>query len=97
MSELWAVEGDENTHDRGDLIAGGASAPQTVKINGSNVIVHKSPALPDKQGHPLPPTDTSSGSGSVFCYGAPVHRNSDPRQCGATTVVTGQSTVFAGG
>ena len=26
-----------------------------------------------------------------------VHRNNDLRQCGATTVVTGQSTVFANG
>lgn len=26
-----------------------------------------------------------------------LHRNNDLRECGATTIVTGQSTVFAGG
>jgi len=46
--------------------------------------------------HPVPPTDTAEGSGTVFCYGAPVHRNGDLRKCGATTVVTGQSTVKVG-
>jgi uncharacterized Zn-binding protein involved in type VI secretion len=97
MSELWAVEGDQNSHGGGELIAGGASSPGTVKINGKKVIVHESPAAGDDLGHPLPPTDTAAGSGTVFCYGAPVHRNNDPRQCGAVTEVTGQSTIKVGG
>jgi uncharacterized Zn-binding protein involved in type VI secretion len=96
MSELCAVEGDENTHGEGGLIAGGSSAPQTVKIGGLNVIVHESPAFPDLLGHPPPPTDTANGSSTVFCYGAPIHRHGDLRQCGATTIATGQSTVFVG-
>jgi uncharacterized Zn-binding protein involved in type VI secretion len=96
MAELWAVEDDENTHGGGKLIAGGASSPQTVKINGKNVIVHESPAGPDDALHPPPPTDTAAGSGTVFCYGAPVHRHGDPRQCGATTLASGQSTVKVG-
>jgi hypothetical protein len=34
--------------------------------------------------------------GSVFVYGNPVHRNRDPRVCGAVTTVSGQTTVFSG-
>jgi uncharacterized Zn-binding protein involved in type VI secretion len=102
MSKLWAVEGDPNSHSddndprKGELIADGASSLGTVKINGKKVIVHKSSAKPDKEGHPLPPTDTAEGSGTVFCYGAPAHREDDRRECGATTIVTGQSTVKIG-
>lgn len=96
MSKLCAVEGDENTHIGGELFASSGSSPQTVKIDGIPVIVHPSPAGPDLEGHPPPPTDTAEGSGTVFCYGLPVHRHGDLRQCGATTVVTGQSTVFIG-
>lgn len=96
MAELWAVEGDQNSHGGGNLNADGDSSPQTIKINGKPVIVHESTAEADDLGHPLPPTDTAEGSGTVFCYGAPVHRNGDLRKCGATTVVTGQSTVKVG-
>jgi uncharacterized Zn-binding protein involved in type VI secretion len=96
MSKLWAVEGDPNSHGDGELIADGDSSPGTVKINGKKVIVHKSTAEPDNLGHPLPPTDTAEGSGTVFCYGAPAHREDDRRECGATTIVTGQSTVKIG-
>jgi hypothetical protein len=97
MTKLWAVDGDENSHGGGKLIVGGASAPATVKINGKSVIVHQSPAGPDDLGHPPPPTDTANGSGTVSCYGAPVHRQDDLRECGATTIVSGQSTVKVGG
>lgn len=96
MAELWAVEDDQNSHGGGALNADGNSSPQTVKINGKPVIVHESTAEPDDLGHPLPPTDTAEGSSTVFCYGAPVHRHGDLRKCGATTVVTGQSTVKVG-
>lgn len=96
MGKLWAVENDENTHVGGELNADQASAPQTVFINGKPVIVHPSTAGPDGFGHPPPPTDTANGSGSVFCYGAPAHRQDDNRQCGATTVVLGQDSVFVG-
>lgn len=93
---LIAVENDPSTHGGGQLIASGGSSPQTVKINGANVIVHQSPARPDNLGHPLPPTSTANGSGTVMIYGLPVHREGDNRQCGATTISSGQSTVNAG-
>lgn len=96
MAELWAVKGDPNSHGGGELNADGNSSPQTVKINGKFVIVHESTAAGDDLGHPLPPTDTAEGSGTVFCYGSPVHRHGDSRKCGATTNVTGQSTVKVG-
>ena len=93
---LAAVEGDENTHVGGELFAAGGSSPQKVKIGGIPIIVHPSPAGPDLFGHPPPPTDTADGSSKVFCYGLPVHRHGDLRQCGATTIVTGQSKVNIG-
>jgi uncharacterized Zn-binding protein involved in type VI secretion len=93
---LVAVEGDENTHGGGELFAAGGSSPQTVKIAGKSVIVHPSPAGPDDFNHPPPPTDTASGFAGVTCYGLPIHRHGDPRQCGATTIATGQSKVNAG-
>jgi uncharacterized Zn-binding protein involved in type VI secretion len=93
---LIAVEGDQNTHVGGQLIADGGSAPQKVKINGLSVIVHPSPAESDLFGHPPPPTDTAEGSSKVFCYGLPVHRHGDLRQCGATTIATGQNKVVSG-
>lgn len=92
---LIAVEGDENTHTGGALIAAGGSSPQKVFISGKAVIVHPSPAEPDLL-HPPPPTDTAAGSSKVFVYGLPVHRHGDLRECGATTIATGQSKVFAG-
>jgi uncharacterized Zn-binding protein involved in type VI secretion len=92
---LVAVEGDENTHVGGQLIADGGSSPQKVKIGGIPVIVHPSPAEPDLL-HPLPPTSTANGSGKVFCYGLPIHRDGDLRECGAATIVSGQSKVNCG-
>lgn len=92
---LIAVEGDENTHTGGELIAAGASASGKVTINGKKVIVHPSPAELDVS-HAPPLTDTASGSSKVFIYGAPVHRHGDLRVCGATTISTGQTKVTAG-
>lgn len=92
---LIAVEGDENTHGGGALIATGGSSPQKVTIGGIPVIAHPSPASPDVL-HPPPPTDTNGGSSKVFVYGLPIHRNGDPRECGATTVVSNQTKVIAG-
>lgn len=97
-NELWAVEMDPNDHGEGWLLAEGASSPQTVKIGPSkrNAIVHESPAFPDLYGHDVPLVNTKTHSGTVFCYGSPVHRQSDERKCGAFTIVKGQSTVFVG-
>ena len=93
---LVAVEGDENTHGGGALTAAGGSSPQKVTINGKAVIAHPSPAEPDLLGHPLPPTGTAAGSDKVTVYGLPVHRDGDLRECGATTIVTGQGKVSIG-
>jgi uncharacterized Zn-binding protein involved in type VI secretion len=93
---LIAVEGDENSHGGGALIATGGSSPQKVTINGKAVIAHPSPAEPDLFGHVSPLSDTAEGSSKVFVYGLPVHRDGDLRECGATTVVTGQGKVSAG-
>lgn len=92
---LIAVEGDQNSHGGGALIAGGASSPGTVRIGGSKVIVHESPAEVDTI-HGPPATYTAGGSSKVFIYGAPVHRHGDFRVCGSTTIATGQSSVEAG-
>lgn len=93
---LVAVEDDQNTHGGGGLIP---ANPGTVYINGKKVIEHSDPANPDSLCAPLGPPHcnpaTSGGSGNVYVYGNPIHRHSDGRVCGATTVVSGQSTVYA--
>lgn len=96
MGELWAVKGDPNTHGGGNLIA---QNPQTVFVNGISVIEHGDPANPDSLCPAGPHCNpaTAAGSTTVFVYGNPVHRNRDPRICGALTTVTLQSTVFCGG
>jgi uncharacterized Zn-binding protein involved in type VI secretion len=94
---LWAVEGDPNTHGRGELIA---DNPKTVFINNIPVIENEDPASPDllcgQRGqsplHCSP--STSEGSPNVFVYNNPVHRAGDDRVCGATTIVTNQTNVF---
>jgi uncharacterized Zn-binding protein involved in type VI secretion len=95
---LIAVEGDPNTHSGGELIAANTG---TIYINGKKVIEHSDPANPDALcipiGAPHCNPATSNGSSTVFVYGNPIHRQDDSRVCGATTVVTNQSTVYAGG
>lgn len=96
MSKLWAVVGSQNNHGGGALIA---ASPRTVFINNIAVIEHGDPAAPDGlcRATPVHCTPfTSSGSGSVYVYGSPVHRHGDGRICGATTIVSQQSTVFSG-
>jgi len=93
---LWAVKNDPNTHGAGGLIP---ANPRTVYIENINVIEHGDPARPDGL-CPLTPhcnPATANGSPNVFVYGNPVHRMRDTRICGAKTVVTNQSTVFANG
>lgn len=90
--ELWAVVGDPNSHGSGGLHA---DNPQTVFVNSIAVIDHgPDSADVDDLGHPNP--STAGGSGTVFVYNKPAHRNNDPRSCGAVTVVANQSTVFVG-
>jgi uncharacterized Zn-binding protein involved in type VI secretion len=88
---LCSVQGDPNTHGAGELIA---TNPQTVFINSQPVIIHgPDHASGDEDDHDDPMT--AEGSPNVYCYGSPVHRQNDPRDCGAVTVVEGQFTVFA--
>lgn len=63
--KLWAVEGDENTHMEGGLIATGT----TVFVNGKKVIVHTPDrAEADGVGHVDLEDATAEGSGDVFAY-----------------------------
>jgi len=100
MAGLWAVQGDGDSHGGGALNADADSAPHTVFINGRPVVVNLSHAAPDSLceivGPPHCDPFTTSGSSTVTCYGKPAHRNGDSRVCGATTVVTHQTTVFIG-
>lgn len=64
--KLWAVEGDENSHGEGGLIAQTGS---TVLINGKKVIVHgPDPAEIDNLGHVNDEDETDGGSSNVFAY-----------------------------
>jgi uncharacterized Zn-binding protein involved in type VI secretion len=96
MAELVAVRGDGNTHGGGGLIP---QNPQTVFVEGRNVIEDTDPASADGlcpgSGHCNPAS--INGSSTVFVYGNPLHRNGDGRVCGASTTVSNQSTVYAGG
>ena len=95
---LVAVKNDPNTHGGGGLIP---ANPRTVFAEGINVIEDRDPANPDSLcppvGGPHCAPSTADGSSTVFVYGNPIHRDKDNRVCGAKTIVTGQSTVFAGG
>jgi uncharacterized Zn-binding protein involved in type VI secretion len=61
--QLWAVQGDQNTHGGGSLIPSGS----TVKVQGIPVIVHSpDSANPDNADHTNPAT--AGGSGTVNAY-----------------------------
>lgn len=65
--KLWAVQGDKNTHERGDLVA---------KYGGLNVynedilviVAVGDEAVPDNAGHPKGPVNPSGRSSTVFSY-----------------------------
>lgn len=68
---LWAVTGDPNTHEKGELVA---SPDSSVLIGGIPVVTHSpTGALPDKSCDTLGGAHcaplTSSGSGDVSAYG----------------------------
>jgi hypothetical protein len=68
--KLWAVQGDINTDDNGQLIPSGS----TVYVQGKLVIVHApDDAEPDEQCLPLGgehcEPKTAEGSGATFAYG----------------------------
>ena len=95
MSGLWAVDGDKNSHGNGALKAStGDSSPQTVFINNKPVIVGVTDAEKDDKGHNIP--KSQGNFPTVFAYNKPAHTDGDSRDCGATTIVSGQSNVYAG-
>jgi len=100
MAELWAVVGDNDSHGGGALTLSGDSSPGTVFVNGIPVIVGKTDSSADSLcadvGPPHCDPYSTSYSGTVFAYGKGAHRNNDSRVCGATTVVTNESTGFVG-
>lgn len=85
---LISVQGDVNSHGGGALIP----TQNTVFINNKPVIRTGDPAESDQFDH-FPPAD--SASPNVFVENKAVHRQNDTRTCGATTIVIGQSNVFA--
>lgn len=95
MAGLWSVDRDPDSHGKGELKAGtGDSAPGTVKINNKLVIVGVTDAEKDDKGHVN--TKSKGNFPTVFAYNKPAHTNGDERDCGATTIVQGQSNVFVG-
>jgi uncharacterized Zn-binding protein involved in type VI secretion len=98
MAHLWAVVGDKNTDSNGGLTLSGDSTTGTVYIGGIEVIVGVTNASADDLCDPVGPPHcdpySTTYSGTVFAYGKGAHRKDDSRVCGATTVVTNQSTVF---
>jgi uncharacterized Zn-binding protein involved in type VI secretion len=99
MSVLISVLGDPNSHGDGQLLASNNSGK--VFINNLKVNYVGSSASADVicfvAGPPHCDPLASSGSGKVFAEGMSIHRHGDSRVCGASTVVEGQSKVFAGG
>ncbi len=91
---LIAVEGDNNSHGGGALNAGNSS----VYCEGKLIATQTTTASADSI-CPIPPhcaPSTSSYSSTVFVEGNVVHRIGDSRVCGATTIETGNSSVYAG-
>lgn len=93
---LISVKDDPNDEQQGALI----NSQSTVFAGNILIIVKDDSAQPDKvfiDNH-TPPHDNPKaiqGSSNVFVANKPVHRKDDMRICGASTVVVGQSTVFA--
>jgi len=93
---LVSVKDDNNSHGEGALRA----SQSTVYVEGILAIVDGDSAsadllcLPLKGAHCAPAA--AEGSKSVFIEGTAVHADGMARACGASTVVTGQGTVYIG-
>lgn len=93
---LISVQGDSNSHGGGILSSSGTD----VFIEGKGIVNLGTQSGPDSlcpivgENHCSP--NSSSGSLTVFSGGLPIHRNGDSRTCGASTIVSGQSSVFSG-
>lgn len=64
---LWAVEGDQNSHGNGQLIAF-YGAKNIFVENKLIICAVGDKATPDDFGHPAPPTDPKSSSTNTFVY-----------------------------
>lgn len=95
---LVSVLGDINTDGGGDLLADNNSGK--LFIGGIKVVYQNSHANPDPLcfivGPPHCDPFATGHSATVFSEGIPIHRNGDSRVCDATTIVSGQSSVFSG-
>jgi uncharacterized Zn-binding protein involved in type VI secretion len=92
MSKLAAVKDDKSDHLNDPL----KNSQTTVFAEGKEIIVQDDRSeTGDAQGH-TPFNIAQDASGTVFISGKPIHRKDDLRNCGAKTIVTGQSTVFVG-
>lgn len=92
MAELAAVFNDPETHGSGNLLCDNTNGK--MYIEGKLIALVGSSALPDNQDHPNPLAAT--GSSKMYVNGFQVHRNGDLRNCGAATIVSGQSKFFVG-
>lgn len=90
MSELAAVFQDKNEHEEGKLLCDNTNGKCFVE--GKLICVINSNSEPDGAGHPNPKAAT--GSSKMFVNGLAVHRNNDLRDCGAKTIVTGQTSLY---
>ena len=95
---LISVFGDINTHGAGELLASNNTGK--VFIGGKKVVYINSDASPDDL-CPIAGGDhcnpkSESGSSKVSAQGIAIHRHGDSRNCGATTIVIGQSKVTCG-
>jgi len=89
-AELLAVDGDKNTHFKGELL----STQISVFVNGINIIIEGDDALRDGKRHKNP--KAKEGATSVFAVGKGIHLNNMARSCGAKTIVSGQDNVYCG-
>lgn len=65
--KLWAIEGNVDSHEMGNLVVIGQ---RTVKIGGIPAVgALKDTAVPDLFGHMEGPVDPLEGSPNVFVYG----------------------------
>lgn len=70
-NQLWAVQGDKNTHGEGALFP--TTNPDSIYIEGKSIIVHgPDHAEPDDLcipiGEPHCDPETAAGSGDTFAY-----------------------------
>jgi hypothetical protein len=67
-NKLWAVEGDQNSHGNGQLIA--EYGAKNIYVENKLIICAVGDkAEPDDLGHPAPPTDPQTSSSDTIVYG----------------------------